>query len=62
MTMKKVVGYSLYVNETYFETYSSLEQAHQMSVQYGAFTTVEVLPMFRTFNTQNTKGTNHVKS
>ena len=62
MTMKKVIGYSLYVNHSYYETYESLEQAHLMSVRYGAFTTVEVLPMFRTFNTRNIKGINHVKS
>ena len=56
MTMKKVVGYSVYINESYYCCCDDLEEAHKMVIRYSGFNKVEVLPMFRIFNqTNNTR-------
>lgn len=55
--MKKTIkGYSLYVNNTFYEVYDALEEAEVMAIRYGRSNTTEVLPMW---GTANTKGKYH---
>ena len=47
-----IKGYSLYVNNTFYEVYDALEDANEMAIRYGRFNTTEVLPMWGTANLQ----------
>lgn len=43
--MKNIVGFSLYVNAAYYETYESLSVALHEANRFNAFNEVEILPM-----------------
>ena len=51
-----IKGYSLYVNNAFYEVYGALEDANKMAIRYGRFNATEILPMW---GTANTKGTNY---
>ena len=45
--MKQIVkGYSLYVNNAFYEVYDALEEANEMAIRYGRSNTTDVLPMY----------------
>ena len=51
--MKQTIkGYSLYVNNAFYEVYDALEEAKEMAIRYGRFNTTEILPMWGTANTE----------
>jgi len=50
-----IKGYSLYVNNAFYEVYDALEDANQMAIRYSRSNTTEVLPMWGTANTKGTR-------
>ena len=45
--MRRITGYSLYVNQTYYETYKSLKEVYSKAKLYRAFNDIDVLPMWK---------------
>ena len=51
--MKQIIkGYSLYVNNTFYEVYDALKDANEMAIRYDRSNTTEILPMWGTANTK----------
>ncbi len=51
-----IKGYSLYVNNAFYEVYDALEDANEIAIRYSRSNTTEILPMW---GTANTKGKYH---
>ncbi len=47
MKTGEVVGYSVYINTAYYETYESLVRAEEEASRFNRFNDVDVLPMWR---------------
>lgn len=47
--MKRITGFSLYVNTSYYQTYESLADAEAAANRYNAFNVVEILPMWKMY-------------